>query len=76
MSEEGFAMPRKYLDCREAPNEVGCTLRISGEEHALSVHDEKDTPETESMLRGLLRDEDTPWRASAATIQVPQVSTH
>ncbi len=60
-------MARKVADCRDFPNEIGCTLRISGEEkevldaaalHAVSVHGEKDTPEFRETLRGMLKDED------------------
>lgn len=59
-------MSRKVVDCRTIPNEVGCTLAISGEErevldaavvHAVTVHGHKDTPELREQLRTLLRDE-------------------
>lgn len=59
-------MARKYMDCRDAPNVAGCTLRISGEEnevvraaaeHAASVHQEKDTPKFREELRRHLKDE-------------------
>jgi len=59
-------MPRKVADCRDIPNEVGCTLTISGEEeevvraaaeHAVSVHDEEDTPELRKLIRDSLKDE-------------------
>jgi hypothetical protein len=59
-------MTRKILDCRTAPNDVGCTLAISGEpdelvaaaaQHAMTVHGHADTPELREQLRGLLTDE-------------------
>ena len=59
-------MTRKNIDCRSAPNEVGCTLAISGEpdelvaaaaEHAVTVHRHADAPELREQLRGLLADE-------------------
>jgi hypothetical protein len=59
-------MTRKTLDCRTAPNEVGCTLAISGEsgelvsaaaQHAVAVHGHADTPELREQMRGLLADE-------------------
>jgi predicted small metal-binding protein len=59
------AMARKYIDCREFPNEANCTLRISGTEqevldaavmHAVSVHGHEDVPELREKLRGLLKD--------------------
>lgn len=58
---------RKVADCRRIPNEVGCTLTISGEEdevvraaaeHAESVHGEPDTPQLREMIRSKLIDED------------------
>ena len=60
-------MTRKIIDCRSAPNEVGCTLAISGEpgelvaaatQHAVTVHGHADTPELREQLRGALTDED------------------
>ncbi|HEY2262345.1 MAG TPA: DUF1059 domain-containing protein [Streptosporangiaceae bacterium] len=59
-------MTRKTIDCRTAPNDVGCTLAISGEpdelvaaaaQHAVTVHGHADTPELREQLRGLLADE-------------------
>ena len=53
-------MGRKVADCREIPNDVGCTLTISGEEdevvraaaeHAVSVHGEVDSLELRDVLR-------------------------
>jgi hypothetical protein len=48
------------------PNDVGCTLAISGEpgelvaaaaQHAVTVHGHADTPELREQMRGLLADE-------------------
>ncbi|MBX5484473.1 MAG: DUF1059 domain-containing protein [Myxococcaceae bacterium] len=59
-------MSRKMMDCRKVPNDVGCTLTISGEEqevyeaavkHSIDVHHEKDTPELREMVRNSLEDE-------------------
>ncbi len=59
-------MARKVVDCRTLPNEVGCTLMISGEEdevvraaseHAISVHGDADTPELRDEIRSMLKDE-------------------
>lgn len=59
-------MTRKTIDCRTAPNDVGCTLMISGEpgelvaaatQHAVTVHGHADTPELREQLAGLLTDE-------------------
>ena len=59
-------MTRKWIDCRDFPDDIGCTLYLSGEEehvlravaeHAASVHGEADTPELRENLRAALRDE-------------------
>ena len=59
-------MARKVADCRNFPNENGCTLTISCEEaevlqatavHAVAVHKHQDTPELSEQLRGMLKDE-------------------
>ena len=59
-------MTRKIIDCRSAPNDVGCTLAITGEpdevvaaaaQHAVTVHGHDDDPELREQLRGLLADE-------------------
>jgi len=59
-------MARKVADCRDVPNEVGCTLTIAGEEdevvaaataHAVAVAGHADDEELRSMVRSSLRDE-------------------
>ena len=59
-------MTRKTVDCRTVPNDVGCTLAISGEpdelviaaaQHAVTVHGHADTPELREQLSGLLTDQ-------------------
>lgn len=58
-------MARKYVDCREHPSEVKCSLTISGEEdevleaaakHAVSAHGEQDTPELRQHIREMMHD--------------------
>jgi predicted small metal-binding protein len=58
-------MARKMIDCRQVPNEIGCTLTIAGGEsevldaavaHAVAKHGHQDTPELREMLRGGLQD--------------------
>jgi hypothetical protein len=57
---------RKLIDCRQFPNEIGCTLTISGREkevikvavrHAVEEHGHQDTPELRKQLRALLKNE-------------------
>jgi hypothetical protein len=59
-------MTRKSIDCRDFPDDTGCTLYLSGEEghvlraaaeHAASVHGEQDTPQLREYFRSVLRDE-------------------
>ena len=65
-------MTRKWIDCRDFPDDTGCTLYLSGEEdhvlaavveHAGSVHGEQDTPELREQLRSMLKDETAMARA-------------
>ena len=54
-------MARKYIDCREFPSEMQCTVAISADredelinaavQHAVSVHGEKDTPTFRSEIK-------------------------
>ena len=59
-------MARKSIDCRDYPDDTGCTLYLSGEEedviravaeHAASVHGMPDTPELREQFRSMLEDE-------------------
>jgi predicted small metal-binding protein len=65
-------MTRKWIDCRDFPDDTGCTLYLSGEEdhvlravveHAASVHGEQDTPKLREQLRSMLKDETAMARA-------------
>jgi predicted small metal-binding protein len=65
-------MTRKWIDCRDFPDDSGCTLYLSGEEdhvlraaveHAASAHGEQDTPELREQLRSMLKDETAMARA-------------
>ena len=59
-------MERKYIDCREYPSEMNCTVMISADseaelmeaavQHAVSVHHEHDTPELRNELRKLMKE--------------------
>lgn len=54
-------MTRKFIDCREFPSDIKCTVAISADredelieaavQHAVSVHGEKDTPKFRSEIR-------------------------
>jgi predicted small metal-binding protein len=54
-------MGRKYIDCREFPSEMNCTVTISADtekelldiavQHAVSAHGHEDTPEFRRELK-------------------------
>ena len=76
-------MTRKIIDCRSAPNDVGCTLAISGEpdelvaaasQHAVTVHGHDDAPELREQMRGLLADEPS-VSAPGAFVQLIEFDT-
>ena len=57
-------MARKMIDCRQVPNEIGCTLTIAGEEdevldaavmHAVDKHGHQEAG-LRDELRGALTD--------------------
>jgi hypothetical protein len=58
-------MTRKIVDCRDVPNEVGCTLAMTGDadevveaaaRHAVDVHGHEDSAELRDMVRAGMRD--------------------
>lgn len=67
-------MSRKYIDCREFPSDMRCTVAISADgedelieaavQHAVAVHKEHDTPEFRREIRNLIH-EGTPPLAVA-----------
>ncbi len=60
-------MARKFIDCREYPSEMNCTVLLSADseaelleaavQHAVSVHSHTDTPELREALRSMFREE-------------------
>ena len=60
-------MSRKYIDCREYPSQMNCTVTIfadsDGElleaavQHAVSVHGHEDTPDLREQLQKAFREE-------------------
>jgi predicted small metal-binding protein len=63
---ERRAMARKYVDCREVPSEMNCTVGIAADseeevleaavQHAVAVHSHEDTPELRSMIRQSIKE--------------------
>ena len=57
---------RVIIDCRDFPNEIGCTLLISGSakevfnialRHAITEHGHKDTQELRKQLKIMMKPE-------------------
>ena len=59
-------MARKFIDCREYPSEMNCSLAISADnddelveaaaQHAVVVHKHTDSQELRSSLRSLVKE--------------------
>lgn len=59
-------MARKYIDCREYPSDMHCTIAIYGDDeeelleaavqHAVNVHGHEDTPQFRDELRQVLKE--------------------
>jgi predicted small metal-binding protein len=60
-------MARLYIDCREYPSEMNCTVAISADskkelidaavQHAVAVHGHQDTPEFRAQIEQLIKTE-------------------
>lgn len=60
-------MVRKYIDCREYPSEINCTVALSADredelleaavQHAVAIHGHTDTPELRETLRTMFKEE-------------------
>lgn len=57
---------RKYIDCREYPSEMNCSIAIAADneselldaavQHAVAVHKHSDSPELRSSLKSIIKD--------------------
>ncbi len=57
---------RKYIDCREFPSDMKCSIALSADsekelleaavQHAIAVHGHKDTPEFRAQLKTAFRE--------------------
>jgi len=58
-------MPRKYIDCREYPSDMNCTVALCANtenelleaavQHAVAMHQHQDTPELRQQLRKMFK---------------------
>ena len=61
-------MARKYVDCREVPSEMNCTIGIAADseeelleaavQHAVAVHSHEDNEELREMIRQGIKETD------------------
>ena len=68
-------MPRKYIDCREFPSGMNCTVAISADsdkelleaavQHAVTVHGHQDSPAFRKELLGIFREGTPPANAGS-----------
>jgi predicted small metal-binding protein len=66
-------MARKYIDCREFPSDVGCSVALSADsenelleaavQHAVTVHKHADSPELRAQLKTLFHEGTPPIQA-------------
>ncbi len=59
-------MTRKYVDCREFPSEMNCTVALSADsdqelleaavQHAVAVHKHQDSPELRTQIKQLFKE--------------------
>ncbi|SFH99424.1 Predicted small metal-binding protein [Bosea sp. OK403] len=66
-------MGRKFIDCREFPSEMKCSVAITADsegellevavQHAIAVHGHQDTPELRDQIKGAIKDGTPPEAA-------------
>lgn len=59
-------MARKYIDCREFPSEMNCTVALSADtdeellnaalQHAVAIHHHVDSPELRQQIKQLFKE--------------------
>lgn len=69
-------MVRKFVDCREFPSDINCTVAIAADsdqellevavQHAVAVHGHKDTPELREQIRQLFKEGTPPIERPAS----------
>ena len=63
-------MTRRYIDCRQYPSEINCSVAISADsdrelldaavQHACTVHGHKDSPELRAQIGQLIKEGSPP----------------
>lgn len=67
-------MTRKYVDCREFPSDMNCSVAIAADtdkelldaavQHAVAVHHHEDSPELRQQIRQLFKEGTPPMAVS------------
>jgi predicted small metal-binding protein len=75
-SHEENVMTRKYIDCREFPSDIDCSIALSADsdselleaavQHAVTVHKHSDSPELRSQLTAMFHEGTPPVEGRAA----------
>lgn len=68
-------MTRRYIDCREYPSEMNCSVALCADsdeellqaavQHAVAVHGHEDTPQLREQIKSLFKDGSPPLAAPA-----------
>ena len=71
-------MARLFIDCREFPSDMNCTVAIAADterelldaavQHAVAVHGHTDTQEFRSQLRAILKQGTPPLERAKASV--------
>jgi predicted small metal-binding protein len=74
---KGNIMSRKYIDCREYPSTMNCTVALSADndkelleaavQHAVAIHGHTDTPELRKQLASMFKSGTAPLTVATAT---------
>ncbi|MCM2296180.1 DUF1059 domain-containing protein [Rhodoferax sp.] len=69
-------MSRKYIDCREYPSTMNCTVALSADndqelleaavQHAVAIHSHTDTPELRKQLASMFKSGTAPLTVADA----------
>jgi predicted small metal-binding protein len=77
----GFDMTRQYIDCRDFPSAMNCSVALSADsekelldaavQHAVAVHQHQDTPELRTQLKQLFKNGTPPISVPASRGAAP-----
>jgi predicted small metal-binding protein len=75
---KGAIMSRQYIDCREFPSTLNCSVALAADsdkelletavQHAVAVHGHTDTPELRKQLASMFKPGTPPLQVAQATM--------